>query len=63
MEVVGGKETLKDLRTEVQRLYNVNLTDYKIIEEFKPTDVPKDLSELLFKLDSFRTSEPSQEAN
>lgn len=63
MEIVPGKEVLKSLRTEVQSIYSVNLTDFKIIEEFSPTDIPEDLRELLFRLDKFRTIMSNQEVN
>lgn len=63
MEIVPGKEILKNLRSEVQLIYSVNLTEFKIIEEFSPTDIPEDLRELIFRLDKFRTSQSIQEIN
>ncbi|MDG0809115.1 hypothetical protein [Cohnella rhizosphaerae] len=55
MNIVPGKDVLSSLRSEIQKIYSVNLTDFKIIEEFTPTDIPEDLRGLLFRLDKFRT--------
>lgn len=55
MDIVPGKEVLSNLRSEIQSIYSVNLTDFKIIEEFTPAEVPDDLRELLSRLDKFRT--------
>ncbi|MGO4549140.1 ATP-dependent endonuclease [Paenibacillus sp. 2TAB23] len=55
MEIVPGKEVLALLRTEVQIIYSVTLTDFKIIDEFNPSDFSDDLRDLLFKLDAFRS--------
>lgn len=55
MEIVPGKDVLRMLRAEIQSRYSVNLTDYKIVEEFNASDIPDDLRDLLFRLDRFRT--------
>ncbi|QLE39146.1 hypothetical protein FD723_00560 [Nostoc sp. C052] len=57
MEIVSGKHILRILRDEVQKLYSVNLTDIKIIDEFTRKEVPDDLSDLIEKLEIFRTSQ------
>ncbi|MDM5196647.1 AAA family ATPase [Fictibacillus enclensis] len=54
MEVVPGKEMLRLLREDIQKLYRVNLTDFKIIDEFRREEVPKDLCNLLYCLEDFR---------
>lgn len=56
MEIIPGKEALKNLRTEIQNIYSVNLTDTKIIDEFKINEIPEDLKELIYQLEKFRTS-------
>ena len=54
MEIVPGKQILRMLRDEVQRLYSVNLTDIRIIDEFTCNEVPNDLVVLIRKLEAFR---------
>jgi predicted ATP-dependent endonuclease of OLD family len=54
MEIVPGKQILKMLRDKIQSLYATNLTDVKIIDEFKSYEVPKDLADLIERLESFR---------
>lgn len=56
MEIVFGKQTLKMLRDEVQKLYRVNLTDIKIIDEFTRNEIPNDLINLIERLEVFRSS-------
>jgi energy-coupling factor transporter ATP-binding protein EcfA2 len=55
MEVVPGKDVLKLLREEVQKLYAVNLTDFRIIDEFHRDEIPKDMITLLTMLDGYRS--------
>lgn len=55
MDIVSGKTTLKLLRDEVQKIYSVSLTDFKIIDEFTTREIPEDLRDLLFKMEEFRT--------
>lgn len=57
MEIVPGKQVLRTLREELQSKYGVNLTDYRIIEEFKVADIPTDLHELLQRLEQYRKGE------
>lgn len=54
MEIVKGKEVLALLRSEFQSKYSISITDFKIIDEFTPTEIPEDLRDLLFSLDKYR---------
>lgn len=54
MEIVPGKEVLRQLRYEIQTKYSVNLTDFRIIDEFKLVEIPGDLLELLKQLEEYR---------
>ena len=54
MEIVPGKQTLRMLRNEIQNLYSINLTDIKIIDEFKAKEIPEDLTLLIKNLEEFR---------
>ncbi|AIQ13396.1 ATP-dependent nuclease [Paenibacillus durus] len=57
MDLVPGKIVLKLLRDELQRIYMVSLTDFKIIDEFTTREIPEDLRDLLFRIEEFRTRE------
>lgn len=52
--IVPGKNTLRDLRNEVDMLYSVNLTDIKIIDEFRRDEIPEDLIGLIGSLERIR---------
>ena len=54
MTVVPGKAVLASLRTEITRLYAVNLTDHKIVSEFTREEIPEDLVNLLQGLERYR---------
>lgn len=56
MEIVRGKDVLCELREYLQTTYQVNLTDVRIIDEFRLHELPHDLVELLKKLDQFRSA-------
>lgn len=56
MEIVPGKQILRMLRDEVQKLYCVNLTDIRIIDEFTGKEVPDDIATLIENLEAFRIS-------
>lgn len=56
LEVVPGKEVLRDLRSTVKSKYGVSLTDSNIIDEFRLSDIPSDLCDLLKQLDNYRRS-------
>jgi energy-coupling factor transporter ATP-binding protein EcfA2 len=57
MELVPGKEVLRELRSFLQSACKVSLTDYRIIDEFRPEEVPADLRALLERLNQFRTGQ------
>jgi hypothetical protein len=57
MELVPGKEVLRELRSFLQSACRVTLTDYRIIDEFRPEEIPADLRALLERLDQFRTGQ------
>ena len=54
MELIPGKEVLKGIRTEVEALYHINVTDIKIIDEFRVEEIPEDLRRLINSLEVFR---------
>ncbi|MCU7367923.1 AAA family ATPase [Pantoea stewartii] len=56
MEIVAGKEVLRELRTTLSKNYSITLTDFKIIDEFKVPEIPADLTELLTDLEEYRRS-------
>ncbi len=56
MEIVRGKEVLSALREHLQTAYQVNLTDVRIIDEFRRDEIPADLLALLEKLEAYRSS-------
>lgn len=56
MCIVHGKDTLAALRGRLQEDFGVTLTDARIIDSFSKPDIPPDLTELIEKLDAFRSS-------
>jgi energy-coupling factor transporter ATP-binding protein EcfA2 len=56
MEIVPGKQVLRQLRDEIQSKYGVSLTDFRIINEFKRNEIPIDLCELIKLLEEYRLS-------
>ncbi len=52
--IVPGKETLREFRAEVEQLYNVTLTDIRIIDEFTRDEVPDNINQLIQSLESCR---------
>jgi energy-coupling factor transporter ATP-binding protein EcfA2 len=54
LEIVPGKQILSLLRSHIDNKWSVNLTDYKIIDEFRKEDIPTDLITLLHQLDEYR---------
>jgi predicted ATP-dependent endonuclease of OLD family len=54
MEIVPGKDILRELRTYASEKWSITLTDIRIIDEFSAQEIPTDLRELLFMLDKFR---------
>lgn len=54
VEIVPGKDVLRKLRTKISEIYSVNLTDFKIIDEFKVDEIPLDMKQLLDELEKYR---------
>ena len=57
MEIVPGKAVLRAVRDQLQRECGITLTDIRIIDAYRPEDVPGDLSELISNLDRYRSGE------
>ena len=56
LEIVPGKNTLRNLRAYVNEKWSVSITDIRIIDEFLPAEIPSDLMELLKTLEAYRTA-------
>lgn len=56
MQIVPGKEVLRNLRSYVSDKWSLSLTDVRIIDEFHPAEIPKDLVDLLNTLEQYRVS-------
>ena len=56
MHIVAGKETYGATIAYIQNAYGLNLTASKIIEAFREDEIPWDLRNLLYGLESFRTA-------
>ncbi|SEQ34395.1 Predicted ATPase [Solimonas aquatica] len=54
MSIVPGKEVIRRLRERLQTDAGINLTDYQIVDEFEPEEVPADMKRLLAELEKFR---------
>jgi predicted ATPase len=54
MAIAPGKTLLSSLRAGVQERWQVNLTDARIVAEFRRDEVPADLQELIRALDAYR---------
>lgn len=54
LSIVPGKDILRGLRSEIDRLYSVNLTDIKIIDEFCYAEIPEDFIALIESLEQMR---------
>lgn len=54
MSIVPGKSVLRALRDAVQSDLGINLTDFQIIDEYRETEIPVDLKELISRLEAFR---------
>ena len=55
LEIVPGKSVLRNLRAYINDKWSVSLTDIRIIDEFRPAEIPNDLLDLLKTLDRYRT--------
>ena len=56
MALVSGKEVLGKFRQRVQDKFAVNISDVKIIDEFRINEIPTDLAKLLLDMNEFRKS-------
>ena len=54
--LVPGKKVLRRLRENLKTHYSINLTDIRIIDEFRSDEIPQDLTKLLRNLNVFRTN-------
>lgn len=57
LEIVPGKDVLKQLRTWVQSEHGITLTDFQILDAYRPDDVALDMARLVAKLDEFRAKQ------
>ena len=56
LALVPGKKVLRRLREKLKAHFSINLTDIRIIDEFRTDEIPEDLVRLLKNLDAFRTN-------
>lgn len=56
LEIVSGKDVLKDLREQLSARYSISLTDFRIIDEFHEDEIPEDLAQFLAALEEFRVT-------
>ena len=56
LALVPGKKVLRRLREKLKAHFCINLTDIRIIDEFRIDEIPEDLIRLLRNLDAFRTN-------
>lgn len=54
LEIVGGKDVLGAVRNWCQKELGITLTDVRIIDCYRPEEIPDDLVELIDRLDTFR---------
>ena len=54
LKLIPGKKVLREFRDRIMETHSINLTDFRIIDEFRPDDVPHDFQLLLNELDKFR---------
>ena len=54
--IVPGKKVLRDLREKLASAYSINLTDIRIIDEFREDEIAEDLARFLRELEKFRAS-------
>lgn len=55
MEIVPGKEVLRRLREAVQSQFSITLTDIRIVDAYRPDEVPNDMLKLIEALDAYRS--------
>lgn len=56
MEIIPGKHILQNIRSRIQDMYKITLTDARIIDEIKKEEIPKDLILLLNDLEKYSLS-------
>lgn len=56
LALVPGKKVLRRLREKLKAHFSINLTDIRIVDEFRTDEIPADLVRLLRNLDAFRTN-------
>ena len=56
LEIVSGKYVIKAVRDYFQQNYGITLTDLRIIDCYKIDEIPRDLVDLIHRLDAFRES-------
>jgi len=54
LQCVAGKSVLKKLRNELQSAAGVGLSTVRIINEFKVSEIPVELKQLIIEIDEFR---------
>ena len=54
--LVSGKEVLAKFRQRVKEKFAVNISDVRIIDEFRINEIPTDLAKLLLDMNDFRKS-------
>lgn len=54
MTLVPGKQTLQELRTEIQNKHSISMTNHRIVESFRTSEIPEELTNLLSSLERFR---------
>ena len=54
LEIVPGKQVLKELRTWLQGEYGITMTDFQILDAYRAEDIPPDMARLIASLDGFR---------
>lgn len=59
LSLVPGKVILNELRTKVQKMYSVTLTDAKIVDAFHQGEIPEDLLSLVVRLNEFSSGQSS----
>lgn len=57
LEIVPGKEILRKLRAFIHDRWSVSLSDLRIIDEFRPAEIPSDMVDLLTTLEAYRTAQ------
>jgi len=54
MTLVSGKQTLQELRTEIQNKHSISMANHRIVESFRTSEIPEELTNLLSSLERFR---------